>query len=89
MNDLFKEVKVFKKINNECLILYRCYELLSKNKYCVQSKDYFYSPFTEEQINNSNLQKLELFFETLPNERSELYSSISDAIKAYDLEFED
>ncbi len=84
---LYKPIDVWRKKGTECAIRYRCFEILGENKFCVQSVDYFHLPVTEEKIHQLEKQFIELFIEVDPEDRSNLFSTIEEAILRYDEEF--
>jgi hypothetical protein len=55
--------------------------------FCVQSADYFYIPVDEKQLSDSNKQFLELFIEESPDSRSQMFSTIEEAIESHLKEF--
>ena len=57
-------------------------------KYSVQSADYFQVPVSLEQIAHNRLQKLELFIECDPGERSGRFPTAEAAIEDFDRSFE-
>lgn len=83
----YKKVDVWKKVDDKCLIRFRCYELLGEGKFCVQSADYFYPPISSEQMLVAENRQVELFLDVDPTERSETYSTLEEAIIAHEADF--
>lgn len=50
---LYRQFDVWKKIDEKVLAIFRCFEILENNMFCVQSADYFYYPFNDTQLSNS------------------------------------
>jgi hypothetical protein len=83
----YKKIDVWKKIDDKCVVRFRCYELIGEGEFCVQSADYFYYPISNEQLIKSENQQLELFLDIDPTERSETFSTLEEAILAHEAEF--
>jgi hypothetical protein len=57
------------------------------NKFCVQSKDFYYLPFREADALQMDRQFLELLVEVAPELRCGLYDTIEDALRAHETTF--
>lgn len=86
---MFKAIDVWKRLDSSTAICYRCFERLSDGQFCVQSADYYSLPLDEEQVRMLDRQFLELFLEESPEQRSPLYSTLTEAIAMFDLDFAD
>jgi hypothetical protein len=85
---LFKEINVWKRIDNNKILLYRCFEVLPDNTYFVKCSNYFYEDFDDEQFNRLNKEFAEsLFYDSLIIHQEKAYSSIIEAINAHEEEF--
>ena len=86
---LYERIDVFRKTadSNE-IIIYRCWRVLSKHVFIVQSADRVRLPATPDELASHETRVLELFSEVAPNERSEEFPSLEAAILAFDLEFD-
>jgi hypothetical protein len=71
------------------LIRYRCIEVLPVGGFCVQSKDFFYSPFEDAAVAQLDLQFMELLSEIPPERRAGLYQTLEEAIRAHDNAFKE
>jgi hypothetical protein len=88
-NYLYKEVSVWKRIDERTLLRYRCFQILPDEKYCVQSADFYSLPLDEAQINYLSEQFVELLIEEKPEIRAgKLYDSLQTAISAHDSKFQ-
>jgi hypothetical protein len=88
-NRLYKEVSVWKKIDDKTLLRYRCFQILPDEKYCVQSADFYSLPLDDAQTNYLSKQFIELLTEEDPETRAEgLYNSLQEAISAHDAGFQ-
>jgi len=83
----YRKIEIWKQCDHDNMVRFICFEILNEKRFCVQSSDYFYLPIDNDQIANSNKQQVELFMDAAPEERSELYDSLVDAITAHELEF--
>jgi len=88
-DSLYKSIDVWKICPGRFAIRYRCFEIVDKNRYCVQSADYFNYPIDRDQIARFDKQFLELLIECIPDERTETYSSLEEAIRRHEEEFKD
>lgn len=96
---LLKRIDVWKRINKTTAVCYRCFEVLGKNKFYVQSKDTLYlnaNSFFSGQKTSSNFseqkksfdkQFLELFCDNPPKHLT-TYLTLSAAINAFEKDFE-
>ena len=84
MSKLYKEIVVWKRIDDEQVIKYNCFEVLGEDKYCVQSADYYYLSTNNQDRLAFEEQFLELLIEVAPDERSQLYDSLEEAIESFD-----
>ena len=84
---MFKRIDVWKRIDDKCAVLYRCWESLDGDGFCVQSLDVYRLPVDAKRIQDFHNQFLELFCEQPPDERGPLATSLVAAILAFDKEF--
>jgi hypothetical protein len=83
----YKAIDVWRIENEWTLAVYRCFEVLPDHKYCVQSKDFYRSPFDQSMIEPLHRSFLELLSEEPPELRGGLHDSLEDAISAHDDDF--
>lgn len=84
----YRMIDVWERKGDNCAVRYRCFEVLGENKFGVQNTDFFY-PETEYSHNlNLDSQFLELFLEIPPDERTEVFLSLEEAIKKHQEEFD-
>jgi hypothetical protein len=84
---LYVDVNVWKKVDENRLLLYRCFHVLPDNKYCVQSADFYSLPLNEKQIRYLFEQFIQLLREEDPKVRAHLFDSLEEAIAAHDRDF--
>ncbi len=84
---LYRKIEVWRHENDDCLVRYTCFEILNQGKFCVQSADYFRLPIDKQEVARMACQQIELFIEVAPEERAIPYSSLDQAIKAHEIEF--
>ncbi len=82
---MYKFFDIWKRHSNDCAIKYRCFEVLGKSKFGVQNVDYLYLPIKEKLLIELDNQFLELFIEIPPDERTEVYSTVEEAINSENL----
>ena len=80
---LYKSIDVWERQGEDCAIRYRCFEILGESKFCVQSVDYYFLPFSEEQRLQLEKQFVELIIEQAPDDRSGFAPTLEEAIAKY------
>lgn len=85
--NLYKEIMVWRRLNAQTAIRYRCLHDLESGKYAVSNADGFRVGDNEQH--HSYLENLfvELLTETSPSERCDWFEKIGDAIAHHDREF--
>ena len=79
----YRAFDVWVRLGEGELVRYRCFEVLPSGKFCVQSKDFYRSPFVETAEKQFERQFLELLSEMAPEVRSGLYDTIEEAIRMH------
>lgn len=87
MSDLYREISIWKRVNESMAIKYNCFEIVGLKKFCVQSADYYSFPLNSQDTADLHQQYLELFLEEVPEERSSAYDTLEEAIKNFDDDF--
>jgi hypothetical protein len=82
--DLYEAIDVWRKLSPTEFVCYRCFRNILTNRYVVQSADFFTLPLDTKQMANLSKQYLELLTEQAPDERSESFDSLIEAIKAHE-----
>ena len=82
---LYRSIDVWKRYAGHA-VRYRCFEILPIKKYCVQSAD-FYRLNDAGRNDNLDRQFIELFLGQAPEERSDVFDSLEEAIEWHDREF--
>jgi hypothetical protein len=83
----FRSIDVWERLGDGDIVRYRCFETLPMSKFCVQSKDFYRSPFSEVSA-QLDAQFLDLLADSSPCDRSQMYDSLEEAIKAHNDEFD-
>ena len=86
-DQLYKLINVWKKMGKNSVVRFRCFEIIGKNQFCVQSADFFQYPVNEKAIKSLDKQSIELFIEDFPDKRSKVYTSLEEAITEHEKEF--
>ena len=68
-------------------IRYRCFQVLPSGHFCVQSADFYRLPSDEKQESFLNYQFLELLIEQPPDERTQTFETLEEAVSRHDEEF--
>ena len=88
-NKLYEAIDVWKRVSEKQLVRYRCFRILLLNKFCVQSADGYYLPFDEKLNRQHDKQFLELLLENAPDKREKTYSTLEEAIEAFEKDFQE
>lgn len=84
---LYRAIDVWKRVDENTAIRYRCFESLHSKRFCVQSADFHRLPSDEQQIADLSRQFMELFIELEPSNRGGEHSTLEEAIAAHDRAF--
>ncbi|QSQ12674.1 hypothetical protein [Myxococcus landrumensis] len=84
---LYKPVDVYRRLDGNEAVIYRCLELLPGGGFIVQSADRVRLPFDAGTLTRHERQFWELFCEVAPEERTPPSPSIEEAIALFDSEF--
>lgn len=84
---LYIEVNVWKRIEENRLLRYRCFHILPDNKFCVQSADFYNLPLNDKQMRYLSEQFIQLLQEEDPTVRSGLFDSLEEAVASHDRDF--
>ena len=82
---LFEAVDVWRQGSMGSLVQYRCFRVWPSGGYCVQSADYYY--VDKDNSHQFEKQFIELLSEQAPDERSEVFDTLEEAVINFDLEF--
>lgn len=67
--------------------MYRCWRFFPGPRYVVQSADRIRFPVSASDVSKHEVGFWELFCEESPEDRSESYATLEEAIEAFDAEF--
>jgi hypothetical protein len=87
---LFKEISVWKQIDDDNLIRYRCFQVLPDNRYVVKSAHYYSYPIEpdDEQFKQAEFYFLDSMFQGgLLEITNNTYETLEEAIAAHDEDF--
>ncbi len=82
-------IDVWSRLTDGRLVRFRCFEILPGSRFCVQSADFFGRPTGPGRLSESDRQFLELFSEQPPDERSETFDTLMEAVEYHEKEFAD
>jgi hypothetical protein len=83
----YRAIDVWARKDEGTLVRYRCVEVLPVGGYCVQSADFYNLPYDKVESDRLDKQFVELLAEEAPDSRSGVFSSLSEAIRAFVVEF--
>ena len=84
---LFREVSVWRRIDDNTLQRYRCLHVLPDDRYCVKSADFYRWPLDKEQIGQLDYYYLDSLFQDALEEITGTSESLEEAIRVHDQEF--
>ncbi len=85
---LYKEFNIWRVINDEHIVCYKCFEDLSNSKFLVKSSHHYYDSFDEETIRSQERYYIEGIF-SLAENLEEQFETLEEAIEKFDLGFAD
>lgn len=88
MKDFFVAINVWRRLDDGRLVHYRCFQLVPRGGYCVQSADFYSLPIDQDRRKDLENQFLELLVEQPPNLRSGVFPTLEEAIARHDADFE-
>jgi hypothetical protein len=85
----YREVSVWKRLNDTSAVRYRCFEDLERRLFTVQSADRYHLPINDEMFRQHARQAIELQLEEDPFDRAGVFGSLIEAIEHHERMFED
>jgi len=85
---LFAEHRIWRRLDDGRLVLYRCLERFGHGLYAVQSADAFGPAAGREAVAASDARFVELMRDESPLVRSDWHRSLQAAIDAHDRDFD-
>jgi hypothetical protein len=77
--ELYKEIHIWRRINDTMATRYTCLQNLRDKRYAVQSLDFFHENAVGDQSRYFQEQFLELLLETPPSERRGWFTTLEGA----------
>ena len=87
MSKMYRELSVWKRIDDKSAVRFRCFEDMDSHLFGVQSADFYNLPLKAEIVANFDRQFVELLVEIEPVERCSWHTSLLDAIAAHEESF--
>ena len=85
---LFKEISVWRRVNDKTLLQYRCLQALPEGGYFVKSSHFYHEPIDREQINQAQFYFLDgMVGDALIEIPRERYETLEEAIASHDNDF--
>jgi hypothetical protein len=84
---MYREQSIWKRIDAQRAVNFRCFEDLVSHLFCVQSADFYSLPIALNARSNFDRQFVELFIEVERVERSEWFGTVEEAIAAHEKTF--
>ena len=85
---MFKLYEIWKRPDENSVVIYYCFQSLDSGLYCVQNAEFFHLPLENDRVRGAR-QALELFLEESPDTRCEWAQSLEEAIILHDVAFND
>lgn len=84
---MFREISVWKRVDDVVAARYRCFQDIETGEYAVQSVDFCRLPIDEKQLAYFDRQFVELLIESSPLARCEWFGTVEKAISRHDADF--
>lgn len=84
---MYREISIWKRIDAERAVHFRCFEDVASHLFCVQSADFYVLPVKVNARVEFDRQFVELFIEVEPIERSRWFATVEQAVAAHEEEF--
>jgi hypothetical protein len=88
MSTLYKAIDVWRR-RQDGAIRYRCFQMLSSGRFCVQSADFYTLRSGSERSEFLDRLFIELLLQQTPDERAETFPTLEEAIAQHDHYFAD
>jgi len=85
---MFKKTEIWVPYKENTIKLYNCFQSIKTNMYHVQNCDHLDCPIDGDVHRQQQEICIELFLDELPNERIKGYKTISEAIEAFEKDFD-
>jgi hypothetical protein len=85
---LYREIIVWKEIDDNTVSRYQVFERLSDNKFFCKRQDFFYYPIDETQVKAIESYKIDSLFHGGLSMRIKKFDSIEEAIEQFEKDFE-
>ena len=90
MNKYYKSIEVWEKKSHDSVVVYQVFQRLTDGYYAIQSKDTYYcNNNLKKQKESFFNQKIQLFLQEDIENREVFVPSIEDAIKKFNMDFEE
>lgn len=86
--DRYRCVEVWSRYDEDRVIIYRCLQNLSTQKYMVDRSEIIPTPVPKESLLKIAVDQLEIFVEEIPENRLGQFNSLNEAINAHNVDFE-
>ena len=86
---LFKEISVWRRIDDNTLLQYRCLQVIPNGGYFVKSSHFYREPIDREQIYQTQFYFLDgMFGDALLEIPKETFDTLEEAIAQHDKDFD-
>ena len=84
---LYRQINVWKEIDDKTICCYRVFERLSDNKFFCKGQDYFHYPLDEKQIRDLEFYAIDSLFQDGLSMKTKKFNSIEEAIEQFEKDF--
>jgi hypothetical protein len=85
---LFREIFIWKEIDDNTIARYKCFHVLPDDKYFVKGQDHFHYPLDEKQLKDINFYEIDSLFQGGLNMEQEFCDSLEEGIEKFEKDFE-
>lgn len=84
---LFKEIMIWREIDENTITRYRCFQVLPDDKFFVKGQDHFHYPIEETHVKSIDFYTLDSLFQGGLNMEENFHDSLEEAIAVFVKEF--
>jgi hypothetical protein len=85
---LFREIFIWKEIDDNTIARYRCFHVLPDDKYFIKGQDHFHYLLDEKQLKDIDFYAIDSLFQGGLNMEQEFCDSLEEGIEKFEKDFE-
>ena len=85
----FREIILWKEVDDNTVARYRCFHVLPDDKYFVKGQDFFHDPLDEKQLRDLAFYAIDSLFQGGLNMEENFCDSLEESIEKFERDFDD